>query len=359
MSIANYKIQDWLFSEAEGRFEIDLAESGIQFHSLHDLSVTENFHLNYSLDAGDSILREKLAKMYGVRLTKVMITTGSQEALYLFYRSFLKSGDHVLTFSPGWQQSWEVPKIMGADVTVVNLRDYGYELTLDVIQKYVQPNTKLLILNSPHNPTGWSYSSSLRDDIKLFCGTREIFVLNDEEYLIDQSMSITQGSYPSYAGCVTSLSKVFGFPGLRMGWFVGPELIVRKMINYRRYTSVCNSHLCERLAEQVLDNYQKYVDRYLNMTRVGYEILEDWVAKYPELSILPPEGTPFAYVYFKNKQDTQVFAREILEKYQVLIMPAEVFEDHSAFRISFGRERPILEEGLKRIGLHLKECYKK
>lgn len=353
MQISNYKIQDWLFQECEGKFEIDLAESGIQYHHLHDLNLKENYHLNYSLDSGDIGLRQTIAGKYNTPLNNVLITNGSQEALYLFYRSYLTSGDHVITFSPGWQQSWEVPKNIGAEVSTIDLSDHSYEVNLNVIKPYITEKTKLLILNSPHNPTGKLISQEDLKEIKEFCAQRNIFILNDEEYLTDYSLSIIQDDPHNNTACVSSLSKVFGFPGLRLGWFVGPEKIVNKMINYRRYVSVCNSHLCEKLAEQVFNDFGKYVDRYERMTSIGLTILKEWVARHPQLELIPPQGTPFAYVYFLEDKNTQAFSRFLLQEQKVLVMPAEVFDDKNAIRISFGRPAHILTEGLNRISVSL------
>lgn len=355
MDIGNYKIQEWLFQEAEGKFEIDLAESGIQHHNFHDLDLSENYHLNYSLDSGDLKLRQIIAEKYDVSFENVMITNGSQEALYLFYRSLLKSGDNVLTFSPGWQQSWEVPKVIGASVTIVDLSKNNYEVDVPLLMGSINERTKLIVLNSPHNPTGKTIPRETLSEIKEFCAKKGIFVINDEEYLTDYSLSITQGEHAQAVGCVSSLSKIFGFPGLRLGWFVGPKEVVNKMINYRRYVTVCNSHLCERLAEQVFGNFQKYVTRYESMTEKGLELLRNWVRQYPQFQLLEPQGTPFAYVCVKTPMDTYDFSRKLLANQKVLIMPAEVFNDQNAFRLSFGRAENILNEGLARISFALKD----
>lgn len=355
MKISNYKIQDWLFQEADGKFEIDLAESGIQYHHFHDLDLTENYHLNYSLDSGDNTLRKIIADKYRVDFSQVMVTNGSQEALYILYQTLLNPNDHVITFSPGWQQSWDVPVALGAKVDVIDLSNNNYELDLPTIQKYVTDQTKLLILNSPHNPTGKTICPVKLAEIKEYCGQKNIFVLNDEEYLTDYTQSIVNTKEFGYSGCVSSLSKIFGFPGLRVGWFVGPQEIISQMINYRRYITVCNSHLCERLAEQVLNNFDKYVNRYHNMASSGLEILKEWVDSHPELTLIEPQGTPFAYITVSKEFDTQEFSRRLLQQQKVLVMPAEVFDDKNAIRVSFGRPAEILQEGLRRISDALRE----
>lgn len=349
MRISNYKIQDWLFQEAEGKFEIDLAESGIQYHHLYDLDLSENYHLNYSLDSGDLKLRDLIANKYGVDFSEVMIANGSQEALYIFYQTLLNPGDHVITFSPGWQQSWDVPIAIGAKVDVVDLSKHDYDLNLSILKPYLTEKSKLVILNSPHNPTGKTLSPQILSEIKDFCGSRGIFVLNDEEYLTDYTKSIVNAGEFGLSGCVSSLSKIFGFPGLRVGWFVGPKDVIDQMINYRRYITVCNSHLCERLAEQVLNNFDKYVIRYHNMASAGLEVLRKWTQNHTDLKLIEPQGTPFAYIVFPPHIDTQDFARALLQQEKVLVMPAEVFDDRHAIRVSFGRPVEILQEGLSRM----------
>ena len=101
--ISTYTIQEWLFEEAQGAFEIDLGESGIQHHYLSDLAPDPAFDLNYSQDRGDERLRQRIGELYGAGPDNVIITHGSQEALYLFYGCHLGPDDHVITFTPVWQ----------------------------------------------------------------------------------------------------------------------------------------------------------------------------------------------------------------------------------------------------------------
>lgn len=346
--IALYKIQDWLFSEAEGSFDIDLAESGIQYKSLHDLSTAQNYPLNYSLDRGDEELRTILTKLYNVDIDQVMVTHGSQEALYLFYRSYLKAGDHVITFKPGWQQSWEVPLNMGATVTAVQLRpENHYNLSIEDIKKAITDKTRLLILNFPNNPTGASIEKHTLMALIDLCQTHGIRIINDEEYLTDYQQSTV--NLCSESCIVSSLSKVYGFPGLRVGWFIGPKDIVKDLVNYRRYTTVSNSYLCEKLACQVLNSKNEHIQHYKLLSLNGLSELRKWIQKYPSLSLMEPQETPFAYITFPSFVDTNQFAKDLLEQEQVLIMPAEVFEDKNAIRVSFGRPLQILQSGLKKM----------
>lgn len=346
--IATYTIQDWLFSIANGRFDIDLAESGIYPHRIEDLSFTENYDLNYSLDIGQEKLRQSIADMYQVDLAKVMITNGSQEALYLFYRSFLSPTDHVITFTPGWQQSWEVPTFIGCEVTKIPLsRDTDYQINLEQIIGALRPNTKLIILTSPNNPLGITCGAADLEALNALCREKGIFLLNDEEYLTDYTQSVVH--FGGLTGAVSSLSKIYGYPGLRVGWFIGEPSLIQDMVNYKRYTSVTNSSLCEFLAIEVLKNRDQYIADYQTMSAQGELLLNEFVSRWPECHMIPPQGTPFAYITLPKTWGSAHFCQQLLAQHQVLVMPAEVFEDKHAIRVSFGRPQSILRQGLEKL----------
>jgi aspartate/methionine/tyrosine aminotransferase len=343
-----YTIQQWLFAEAEGRFEIDLAESGIQYHHLHDLSLQNNYDLNYSLDRGKLALREIVANIYTRPIEQVLITNGAQEGLYLFYQTFIKSGDHVITFSPGWQQSWEVPLSLGAKVSQIKLDSKnGYKIDVNEVKNCIQKTTKLLILNNPNNPTGTALDRETQDKLIALCRQNNIFILCDEEYFTDYPNSMVN----QYEKCavVSSLSKVYGFPGLRTGWFVGPADVVENVVNYKRYVTVSNSSLCEYFAIDILGNYKKYLIDYANIVNNGYKIIKNWANSLANFKLMEPQGTPFCYLVGNTDIDTEMLSKRILAEQKVLVMPAEVFEDKGALRVSFGRPSDILNEGLRRI----------
>lgn len=347
--IRTYTIQQWLFEEAQGAFEIDLGESGIQHHYLRDLEPDPAFDLNYSQDRGDEELRRRIADLYGAGPENIIVTHGSQEALYLFYGCHIGPDDHVITFTPGWQQSWEVPEHLGAQVTKIALtQDSGYAVDWDTVSENVQDNTRLMILCSPNNPLGIALAEDDWQQLQVLLAERDIPVLVDEEYLTDYKGSAFN-RVSGYA--VSSLSKIYGFPGLRLGWCVGDKEAVERMVNLKRYTTVCNSSLCEQLALQVLgEKRPHYLERFERLCRGGLEMLREWVKAQPALSLIEPQGTPFAYLAYDGPGTSAEFCRRLLREKSVLLMPAEVFEDHQAVRLSFGREAKVLQAGLDRIG---------
>lgn len=357
--IPTYLIQQWLFDEANGKFEIDLGESGVQHQYLSDIVYDPLQNMNYGLDIGNIDLRNLLAKYYGCKTKNICITHGGQEALYLFYRSFLRSKDHVITFTPGWSQSWIIPKQIGCKLSVIPLvSNNNFNLDIDRIKNEIHKRTKLIILNYPNNPTGVDLIPETFLALIQLCNQHNIFILNDEEYLCQYENSIIKKS--NFSGAVGSLSKIYGFPATRVGWFVGPEDIIEQIVNYRRYVSVCNSNLCELLALDILRKKDKHINRYKDLVSQGIEMLRDWCSQIPELKLIEPSNTPFAYIILPASWNSNKFCRDILKKYKVLIMPSSVFGHmENSIRITFARKVSILSEGLARILDHIKSLRQK
>ena len=353
-TLPQYLIQEWLFSTAKGQFEIDLGESGVEHQHLNDISFDAKHHMNYGCDAGSDNLRDLLANYYHCTRDNVCITHGGQEALYLFYQTFLTAGDHVITFSPGWSQSWVVPKRIGCDVHVHPLNiENNFALDIAALEDLVNSKTKLMIINYPNNPTGVDLDKDSYDRLINFCNKHDIFLLNDEEYLFQYPKSIINKTRHSAA--IGSLSKVYGFPSTRIGWCIGPEKIIQEMVNYKRYVSVCNSPLCESLAFEILSNKDHHISRFQRLIESGKEILLSWcLDNKDDVTIVPSANTPYAYIKLSEEYDSTQFCNSLLEHKKVLIMPASVFgHDANAVRITFARSPSTLLEGLQRIKEHM------
>jgi aspartate/methionine/tyrosine aminotransferase len=343
-----YTIQKWLFDTAEGKFDIDLGESGIQFHHFGDLKIERNYDLNYSLDRGSHELRQIIADMYGVAANQVIITHGTQEALYAYYHSIIRSGDHVICFAPGWQQFWEIPRTLGAEVSVVKLSaENDFHVDWPQVESAIRPNTRLMIINSPNNPTGQRFSEEDWSALAVLAKKYSFQVINDEEYELDFANSV----YHRIPGAtsMSSLSKTYGFPGLRIGWAVGSASVIESMINVKRYTTISNSTLCEYLGAQVLRNRDRYLSEYNLMCENGLKSLRKFVGQHEVLRLIEPALTPFASIALNTRTSAENFCQGLLNSKKVLLMPAEVFESAGFVRVTHARHEDLLKKGFERI----------
>ena len=341
-----YPMRRWVFEDAAGRYDIDLGDSNVQCRRLASLAVPADIELNYGMDRGTQRLRELIAEQYGDRVDSVTVTHGAQEALYLLYNVLLRPGDQVITFRPGWPQSWAVPALLSAQVDVLDLSG-DFTIDVDAVRAAARPNLRLVVVNTPCNPTGRRAGQHELAALADLVGGTGGYLLLDEEYSLDLASSAAVGNERVLS--VSSLSKVYGLPGLRVGWLYGPPAVVAACAERKHLTSISNSVLCEALACEVLADRQFYAAEYHRLTGGGLRLLRDWVARHPgKLHLLPPEGTPFAWLQLTTGESALSFCRRVLDA-GVLLMPAETLGGQGGVRLCFAREQRELAEGLRRI----------
>ena len=340
-----YPMRRWVFEDSLGRYDIDLGDSHVQCGTLDQLSVPADLELNYGVDRGSAELRALVARRYGGDAERVVITHGAQEALYLLYATLLRPGDRVLAFCPGWQQATEAPARLGAEVLVSDLTE-DFALDLDQIAAFAAGGLRLITLNTPGNPSGRRISATELAAVLEIAERADAYVLADEEYLVDLTESVALAG--ARAVSISSLSKIAGLPGLRVGWMYGPSDIVAACAEYKHLTTISTSVLCEALATDALSKWQHYQDEYQRLTGLGGRQLREFVDRHAEeMRLIEPEGTPFAWLQLAPGLASMELARDMLEV-GVLLMPGDVLGKPGGIRISFAREADVLAEGLAR-----------
>jgi aspartate/methionine/tyrosine aminotransferase len=341
-----YPMRRWVFEDSLGRYDIDLGDSHVQCGRLGQLALPADLELGYGVDRGGAELRGLIAGMYGRPADSVVVTHGSQEAAYLLYQTLLRPGDQVVTFRPGWQQSWVVPELLGCRVDVLEL---DAELAVDpaAVAAVARPDLRLIVVATPNNPTGRLVGASELAQLLDLAERAGGYLLLDEEYGLDLATSAATRS--SRAVSVSSLSKVYGLPGLRVGWLCGPPAVAAACAERKHLTSIANSVLCEALAVDVLTRREWYLAEYRRLVGGGLPLLRAWAARNAAaVQLVPPEGTPFAWLRLRTGEPALSFCRRVLDA-GVLVMPAETVGARDGFRLSFAREPDVLAAGLARI----------
>ncbi|MEV8515381.1 pyridoxal phosphate-dependent aminotransferase [Dactylosporangium sp. NPDC051484] len=343
---AMYPMRRWVFEDSLGRYDIDLGDSHVKCGTLDQLTSVGALELNYGVDRGSAPLAELIAARYGGSAEHVLVTHGSQEALYLLYATLLRPGDRVIAFRPGWQQAWDVPERLGGQVELLDLTE-DFDLDLDRLAAAGGDDLRLITVNTPSNPTGRRLRPHEFDALLALAERSGAYLVLDEEYVLDLSESRALGADRVIS--VSSVSKVYGFPGLRVGWMYGPLDVIRECIEYKHFTSISNSVLCEALAADVLARQERWAREYHRLVGGGLSILTGWAASHAEqVRLVPPEGTPFAWLHLRTAESSLSFVRRVLG-HGVLVMPAETFGTVRGLRISFAREPEQLLDGLRRV----------
>jgi aspartate/methionine/tyrosine aminotransferase len=292
------------------------------------------------------LLQEEIARQYsGIDFKGIATFGGAQEAGYHIMRTLLNQGDHVIVITPCYQFLKEIPKMCGADVELLPLkREANFHLDMHTLKKAIRPKTRLLVLNYPHNPTGKLLTTDELREIVDLARFHGIYVLNDEVYKgleLDHKNSILPICSAYEKGIViTSLSKPFGLPTLRIGWAASKCYpILEKATLYRNYTSSRNSELSELMALMIVRNKKKLLARNLEIILKNVKILKEFFARHTKsLSWVPPEGGTMAFPKLLLPIPIDQFVEELYKETNVVLIPGSTFDvQENALRIAFGK----------------------
>lgn len=329
----------------------------------HDLF--QQHWLGYTESQGSPSLRGEICRLYDtIRPEHVLVHSGAEEAIFLFMHAALKAGDHVIVHWPCYQSLAAVAHSIGCDLTrwVADELD-GWRLDLDELRRSIRPNTKIIVINTPHNPTGYLMGQAefreLIDiaeehDIILFCDE----VYRESEYVVADRLPAAC-DLSERAVSLGVMSKTYGLPGLRIGWVATRNAeIYARMAALKDYTTICNSAPSEFLAELALRHRDLLVRRNLQIIKGNLTVLNDFFDRHTELfEWQRPKAGPIAFPRLL-KGVVESFCRNLVTTAGVLLLAGTVYDDEgNHFRIGFGREN--LPEAVAELEKFLKSPIRK
>jgi len=350
-----FSLEDW-FAKYELQCRINISESGILPINFRwfdtDLS---DLRLHYSHMLGDLELRELIAKDYpGLSPDRILVTTGCIEANFVAFASLVQPGDHVIVEHPNYQQLYEVPRALGGKVELLRLRhEDNYKLNIDELNGMVTPKTKLIVISHPHNPTGSAIRLETLKGIVEIVEDNDIYLLSDEIY---RELSFTHKPLPPAATLSdraisnSSVSKLHGLPGLRIGWMVADKAIIDIAKEIRSYTTICDSTLSEYLSKLALKRKGGLVTRAEKIAETNLEVVRKWVENREDVEWVPPGGGLVTFPRFYRNATSTELCTLLAEKYKVFVVPGKCFDVENHFRIGFGWSTDELREGLDFVG---------
>ncbi|HHY39084.1 MAG TPA: aminotransferase class I/II-fold pyridoxal phosphate-dependent enzyme [Clostridia bacterium] len=317
--------------------------------------------LGYSESLGDPELRRLVSGLFQrVPPDGILITSGAEEAIFLFMNAALTENDHVIVLFPCYQSLFSVASSIGCRMTKweVKRSGDGWALDLDFLYDSIGPDTKALIVNFPHNPTGLLPSRREFDAIIDLVREKNILLLSDEVYRLleydpaDRLPPAADLYENAVSICV--LSKSYGLAGLRIGWTATRNAgLFKSMASMRDYTTICNSAPSEFLAKVALRNADTLLGRNLSIVRHNLCILDEFFAKHSHLfDWLKPKAGPIAFPRIRWGTDVEDFCIDLVEKKGVLLLPGKYYDYPGGhFRIGFGRKN--MPESLERLAEYL------
>jgi aspartate/methionine/tyrosine aminotransferase len=313
--------------------------------------------LGYTEPKGSPTLREGITELYNtIESDDVLVHSGAEEAIFLFMHAALLPGDHIIVHSPCYQSLEEVARSIGCDVTRWQARkEDGWSLDVEELPGLMRSRTRAVVINTPHNPTGFLMS---KDDFQEVCGItadRGVILFSDEVYR--ESEHDVRDRLPAacdmneIAVSLGVMSKTYGLPGLRIGWIATHnDEIISRMERLKDYTTICNGAPSENLAELALRHRQRLVERNLGIIRGNLDTLNQFFSRHRDrFEWSPPRAGPIAYPRLVDGE-IDAFCDDLVTRSGVLLLPGSVYGDReNHFRIGFGRKN--MSEAL----VHLEE----
>ena len=303
----------------------------------------------YSQTAGDSILKEKIAgqvkKEFGWEKPTVLVTSGVSGGLLLAFMALINPGDEIIIPDPYFVIYKHIINLLGGRCVFVDTYP-DFKLPVEAIGRAVTAKTKIIIVNSPCNPTGVVYSAGQMKALAEIAAEKDILILSDEIY----EKFCYDGDYPGIANCcdrtilLRGFSKAYAMTGWRLGYVAVQESlkdIIEEMTKIQQYTFVCAPTPFQKAAVAALDyDVSDLVAAYRKKRDVLYDGLKD------KFELIKPGGAFYAFVKAPGGSATQFVEKAI--KNNVLIIPGNVFsEKDTHFRISYATTDEKIEQGVK------------
>jgi aspartate/methionine/tyrosine aminotransferase len=261
--------------------------------------------------------------------------------------TMLQPGDHVIVHYPCYQSLCDVAQSIGCQVTkwITGEAD-GWELDLEFLKDNLRSNTKAVIINCPHNPTGYLMTKDKQAAINDLATDHGFILCSDEVYRFleyrDEDRLPAMCDLNDQAVSLGVMSKSFGLAGLRIGWIATKnEAVYQRMASFKDYTTICNSAPSEFLATLALRNKERLLNRNRQIIARNLEVLNRFFARYQDrFHWQPPKAGPIAFPSLANGADAETFCHELVTKAGVLLLPGPAFDDSYPrnFRIGFGRK---------------------
>jgi aspartate/methionine/tyrosine aminotransferase len=322
-----------------------------------DRAAWDNLRLGYIETFGTPALRQAVAETYdNLSADDILAFAGIEEGIFAAMQVLLERNDHAIIVTPNYQSAETIPlSICAADGIALDPTN-GWSLDLEELRRKLRPNTKLIYVNFPHNPTGKIISKNQFAELIELCRSRGIYLLSDEVYRgleRDVERQLPQAADLYERGLsINVMSKAYGLPGLRVGWIgCRDRELLSRLERAKHYLSICNASPSEHLAVIALKARDRILTRNRELLATNLKSMNAFFDEFGDLfdwSI--PDGGCIAYPRYKGQEGVETFCRRLAEEDGIILLPASIYQSSlgetptDRFRIGFGRSYTI--EGL-------------
>lgn len=324
----------------------------------------------YSHNLGIAPLREALAAyvtgLHGATtVDHVAVTSSGVSALMLATQLVASAGDQVVAVTPLWPNLVEIPKILGAEVQTVRLRfgAQGWSLDLAELLAALTPGTRLLLLNSPNNPTGWVMSRDDQRTVLEHCRRLGIWIIADEVY---ERLSYADdgAAAPSFLDiaernerviCVNSFSKAWLMTGWRLGWIVAPAALMGDLGKLIEYNTSCSPVFVQQAGIAALTQGESFVQQLVGDLRASRDHLVQALSALPGVQVKAPPGAMYLFFSMPGAEHSLALCKALVREAGLGLAPGSAFgpEGEGFVRWCYACDTARLDAGVSRLQRYL------
>jgi aspartate/methionine/tyrosine aminotransferase len=351
------------------KIKYNLTETSVHDRNLKDLGIVlDDMLLPYGDHLGDIRLRKLIAQQSEIDDPDcVIVTAGAATALFLVASSFLEAGDHMIVARPNYGTNIETPKAIGADISYLDLTfEEDYKVDVGKIESLIRSETKYISLTNPHNPTGTMMSLEELKEVIDLAEKHDVWLLIDETYrdMFKGEVLPVAASLSSKVISVSSLSKTYGVPGIRIGWVICQDKeIMDLLLCAKEQVSLGGSVVDEYIGYVVLSQKEEWIPQNDATIASRFAIVKEWIENEELVEWVEPGAacTCFPRIKPSVNVDIDAFYRIMNEKYGTYVGPGHWFnQDRRHMRIGYGWPfEDELKKGLAGISAAIREAMKK
>ena len=312
-----------------------------------DLTATiKQSSLDYASTQGSLRLRELICQQYhnsNTSAENVVLTSGAQEGIFLVMNALLQAGDEVISFSPCFEPLYQVAQQTGAQVTMLSLDESNqWQINWQELQQTINHQTKLVVINFPHNPTGTHISSADQQRLIKLCDKYDCWLFSDEvfrglEHHPGEQIPAAADQYKK-AISMGVVSKSLALPGIRLGWLTSQDSAIRQsLMTIKSHLSICQSSVDTQLCESIIPHSELIWERNRVIINHNKQWLERHLKNHPELYWQTPKAAATGFMQLKTNQATKLM-KHWAKFHGFMVMPDAAFlTERAGFRLTLGR----------------------
>ncbi|MDA5558263.1 aminotransferase [Shimia sp. MMG029] len=370
MDIRPFGVEMWM-NEFETKCDLNLAETCVESITLGQLfemadvkdSILDQLSaikMTYGAIEGSDRLRDAISGLYTNQSRDNILTThGTIGANSLVHQTLVARGDHVISVIPTYQQHYSIPESIGADIELLHLRpEQDFLPDLAALRAMVRPDTKLIAINNPNNPTGALMGQAMLEEIVEIARSVDAWLLCDEVYRgTDQEgdgMTAAVADLYEKGISTAGMSKAYSLAGLRVGWISGPKEMLHDVMIHRDYNTISVGQIDELLAAMALENRDKILARAQEITRKNLQIVEEWIEEQPLISWVKPKSGTTALLKYDLPMTSRDLCVTLLKEEGVMLTPGSAMDMEGWLRLGYTNPTTDLVAGLAKFSVFLK-----